>query len=755
MKKNIRKHPSPQKKEKTSQETETNPTNQSRTGRAIKHPKRFQEEEPKEKENQVEGDKKPTRGRQSKTQAENKSKNSKKNQEEEDESLCVICWRTATKHKPEEKGKEDDWTQCDKCNRWAMNACIPITPQKNEKWLCRECKTDINISKLVKTIERQEEENKVRINKMNEARKEMKKDVTRIERKIDTILSHLTTPTKITLTTKEDPKNQVSSKYKQTEKAQHHSIPNVETPESSSHPTKEKQGEENHKNGENPNPIVTDTTPNISPKTGTPQEVRTKDPPQPLQELKKHAHTHNLIVEDVPKDGNCFFHAVTRTLAHKGEKADNGAKLRQRLIEYLQTSPSKDIYSAFLTRKDMNSKDPLENRIDELKRGEWADHVETQATADMLKIKINILTNKGYIVNITPRTEDPKATINVGLLGQTHYVALLTQDKTKGKKKEGGKDKKTNTKETHQINNPKGGETENMKRSNASSPPHITPRNEREKNQKTEDRRYYAREEHKPTITFIGDEQFGIITEDEHLNITAWRRMWRVRLVRGGGVREIRNLIQETTRKEEKSRTAVLSVGGNDLAKIKKERLGRKEAEERITHLVEELSEGINEMYNAGYGIGILRVPPRGDVIEEDRKNFNQQLYRKQNRREGVTLIDIQVGMPAQKYIKEILKDGINTKEEKGWEILQQILHEIEEETYLPEYPGPIPKSLYLDPSLCWKCNNKHSKEKGCKTKDLNCSRCESSQHNTICCPLRVLLCRKCGRGGHSETTCR
>ena len=180
-----------------------------------------------------------------------------------------------------------------------------------------------------------------------------------------------------------------------------------------------------------------------------------------------------------------------------------------------------------------------------------------------------------------------------------------------------------------------------------------------------EDRRY-AREEHKPTITFIGDNQLGIIAEDEHLNITAWRRMWRVRLVRGGGVREIRNTIQEITRKEEKSRTAVLSVGGNDLAKIKREHLGRKEAEERIARLVEELSEGINEMYNSGYAIGILRVPPRVDIVEEDRKNFNQQIYRKQNRRKGITLIDIQVGMTTQDYIKEVLKDGINTKEEKG-----------------------------------------------------------------------------------------
>ena len=101
-------------------------------------------------------------------------------------------------------------------------------------------------------------------------------------------------------------------------------------------------------------------------------------------------------------------------------------------------------------------------------------------------------------------------------------------------------------------------------------------------------------------------------------------------------------------------------------SKNKKGAPWKKRSRERIARLVEELSEGINEMYNSGYAIGILRVPPRVDIVEEDRKNFNQQIYRKQNRRKGITLIAIQVGMTTQDYIKEVLKDGINTKEEKG-----------------------------------------------------------------------------------------
>ena len=264
----------------------------------------------------------------------------------------------------------------------------------------------------------------------------------------------------------------------------------------------------------------------------------------------------------------------------------------------------------------------------------------------------------------------------------------------------------------------------------------------------------FAREEKHPTITFIGDEQFSNIAEDQNLNITAWRRMWRIRLTRGGRIQEVRRMIHEVVTNEEKSRTAVISMGGNDFAEIKRERTGRQEAEERIANMIEETARGIKELHDAGYAIGVIRVPPRKDVLEEDRKNYNQQLYRRHNRIKGITLIDIQDTMKAGEYIQEILTDGKQIKKERWNEILQQILHEIEEETSLPTYPGPIPKRLYLDPTKCWKCGNNHSKERGCRSKDLSCNRCDSYQHNPTCCPLRVILCSECGSGGHSKKVC-
>ena len=51
------------------------------------------------------------------------------------------------------------------------------------------------------------------------------------------------------------------------------------------------------------------------------------------------------------------------------------------------------------------------------------------------------------------------------------------------------------------------------------------------------------------------------------------------------------------------------------------------------------------------YAIGVVRVPPRKDILEEDRKKYIQQLYRRHNRIKGITFIDIQDTMKAGEYI--------------------------------------------------------------------------------------------------------
>ena len=160
-------------------------------------------------------------------------------------------------------------------------------------------------------------------------------------------------------------------------------------------------------------------------------------------------------IDDVEGDGNCFYRAVEKQLELLNLPRMTHTELRQNLILYLENEtktrnyapfvaqPIKHIHSDALLqdtepRSDTddyidnidNSTDQTEIRwiryIDKISTGAWADHIAVQALADMLKLNINIIStlNPDTPVIQPELSQNNLVTINLGLIGQTHYVSL-------------------------------------------------------------------------------------------------------------------------------------------------------------------------------------------------------------------------------------------------------------------------------------------------------------------------------------------
>ena len=83
-----------------------------------------------------------------------------------------------------------------------------------------------------------------------------------------------------------------------------------------------------------------------------------------------------------------------------------------------------------------------------LRQGAWGDHTTMQAIADMLCVKINVLSSQNPMYSVTPGTGSAQYEIFVGLIMQYHYVAFNTI----GSKVE----------QNAQQNNPSSDDTENV-----------------------------------------------------------------------------------------------------------------------------------------------------------------------------------------------------------------------------------------------------------------------------------------------------
>ena len=59
-----------------------------------------------------------------------------------------------------------------------------------------------------------------------------------------------------------------------------------------------------------------------------------------------------------------------------------------------------------------------------LRQGAWGDNLTIQAIADMLSVKINVLSSDHPVASATPSNSNATCEMSVGLIKQYHYVGL-------------------------------------------------------------------------------------------------------------------------------------------------------------------------------------------------------------------------------------------------------------------------------------------------------------------------------------------
>uniref|UniRef100_A0A0L8GT30 OTU domain-containing protein n=1 Tax=Octopus bimaculoides TaxID=37653 RepID=A0A0L8GT30_OCTBM len=126
--------------------------------------------------------------------------------------------------------------------------------------------------------------------------------------------------------------------------------------------------------------------------------------------LEHLAKRHNLKIKQIPAVGNCFFHAVSASLTSVGEQNIDEPDIRQKLIDYLETTSDKQYYFGFLQ---------LNNSLHQ-------SSVHETLIADMLNLNIEVINaiTPEWPQDIHPRGQRRERTISIGLMGEEHYVVL-------------------------------------------------------------------------------------------------------------------------------------------------------------------------------------------------------------------------------------------------------------------------------------------------------------------------------------------
>ena len=134
-----------------------------------------------------------------------------------------------------------------------------------------------------------------------------------------------------------------------------------------------------------------------------------------LNRVVEHLEYNGCIIQNVEKDGNCFFRAVALAL---GQPENSHNDLRESAARYIENnsqeftnfSENLSFYVRFISQP-----------------GVWADNISIQALSDKLGININIYRlYDDSITQITPRTGSSEHTIRLLYTGN-HYMAILGQ----------------------------------------------------------------------------------------------------------------------------------------------------------------------------------------------------------------------------------------------------------------------------------------------------------------------------------------
>ncbi|XP_078687488.1 uncharacterized protein LOC144919781 [Branchiostoma floridae x Branchiostoma belcheri] len=132
---------------------------------------------------------------------------------------------------------------------------------------------------------------------------------------------------------------------------------------------------------------------------------------------------------DVPRDGNCLFHAVSDQLVRTGNQRISHSQLRQDVVTYLRQHPYNgqgDHLCKFVPDKDW------EDYLQEMSQnGVWGDHIVLQAFASMLGRDIRIVSSidaDNYTTILTPMGNQQDTTgpppLLLGLYAENHYASL-------------------------------------------------------------------------------------------------------------------------------------------------------------------------------------------------------------------------------------------------------------------------------------------------------------------------------------------
>lgn len=135
-----------------------------------------------------------------------------------------------------------------------------------------------------------------------------------------------------------------------------------------------------------------------------------------LNEMIETLRVEGYMVQDVEKDGNCFFRAAAIAL---NQPESSHIALRSRVATYI--SENQQEFTDF--------SENLYDYVSGLERpGEWVDNIAIQAFADEMNVNVNIIRTypSESIIQITPRNSITEHTIRLVYTGN-HYMAALHQ----------------------------------------------------------------------------------------------------------------------------------------------------------------------------------------------------------------------------------------------------------------------------------------------------------------------------------------
>ena len=173
--------------------------------------------------------------------------------------------------------------------------------------------------------------------------------------------------------------------------------------------------------------------------------------PHTMEHLQHMCESRGFQIENVAGDGHCFYQSVQQQLLHILSINENHVMLRKQLAEFLDKHPNgpngdvpyrqfvgnrlartqdtgcetvKDLYIETLDVESDRTELRWQRYLQDLEQGSWADHIAVQGMADMLHVSLRIIATHNPATVVEPRDGSNIAVLNLGLIGQTHYVSL-------------------------------------------------------------------------------------------------------------------------------------------------------------------------------------------------------------------------------------------------------------------------------------------------------------------------------------------